>query len=317
MSRDESPKISVAMATYNGANYLQEQLDSFLHQAKHPDELVICDDNSTDDTVRILENFKRKASFEVLIYINKENLGYIRNFEKAMDLATGDLIFLSDQDDVWFPEKIQEVTNLFNEKPNVWLVINNQEFADENLVPSGILNLERLKLFGLSEFQMRSGCCTAFRKELKAHILPIPSTMKGHDLWIHRLAEALERKYVYSNVLQYYRRHGSNSSEAFMKRPGEVGKLEYFFKNLFTVDVGYHEQELKILMGLRTRLQNHDLLSTQKKLEIDGKIRSEEARVDLLNSNFFDRKRKAIQILKNGHYKNFSGYKSFLKDLIL
>ena len=103
-------RISIAMTTYNGSKYLKEQLDSFTKQTHLPDELVVTDDGSSDDTLEILENFAKKASFEVLIFRNNTNLGYAMNFGHAIGLCTGDLIFLSDQDDIWFPEKIETVS---------------------------------------------------------------------------------------------------------------------------------------------------------------------------------------------------------------
>lgn len=98
--------ISVAMCTYNGSAFLQEQLDSIAAQTRLPDELVICDDGSSDSTVDIVERFAHGVSFRVQLFRNPQNLGSTRNFEQAMRLCTGDLIALSDQDDVWMPEKL-------------------------------------------------------------------------------------------------------------------------------------------------------------------------------------------------------------------
>lgn len=99
-------KISIAMATYNGAKYLQEQLDSFVTQTRQPDELVVCDDGSSDATVEILRHFAAGAPFAVEIHENEVNLSHAKNFEKALSLCGGDVIFFSDQDEVWFPEKV-------------------------------------------------------------------------------------------------------------------------------------------------------------------------------------------------------------------
>ena len=102
-------KVSIALATYNGAKYLKQQLDSFQAQTCLPDELVVCDDCSKDNTVEILEEFKETASFIVIIIQNESNLGYTGNFEKAISLCSGNLIFISDQDDVWFNNKIETI----------------------------------------------------------------------------------------------------------------------------------------------------------------------------------------------------------------
>ncbi len=93
-------RISIAMCTYNGARFLPEQLASFAAQERLPDELVVCDDGSTDATMEILQDFAATALFEVRVERNPQNLGFVRNFEKTLSLCTGDIVFLSDQDDV-------------------------------------------------------------------------------------------------------------------------------------------------------------------------------------------------------------------------
>src|SRR5215217_2190591 len=99
-------RISIAMATYNGAGYLQEQLESFLSQTRQPDELIVCDDGSGDATLDILERFRQSVPFAVQIHRNETRLGFTKNFEKALLKCSGDLVFLSDQDDVWFAPKV-------------------------------------------------------------------------------------------------------------------------------------------------------------------------------------------------------------------
>ena len=95
-------KISIAMTAFNGAKYINEQLNSFASQTRLPDEVVVCDDISSDDTFEILDNFARSAPFKMIVVRNNKNLGYTKNFEKALSLCSGDLIFLSDQDDIWY-----------------------------------------------------------------------------------------------------------------------------------------------------------------------------------------------------------------------
>ncbi|MBW2422395.1 MAG: glycosyltransferase, partial [Deltaproteobacteria bacterium] len=100
-------RISVAMATCEGAPYLDAQLESLRTQSRPPDELVLCDDHSADETPAIAEAFARRAPFSVRIERNPQRLGITANFEKAVSLCSGDLIFLADQDDVWKPTKIE------------------------------------------------------------------------------------------------------------------------------------------------------------------------------------------------------------------
>ncbi len=100
-------KTSVAMCTYNGESYLDEQLQSILEQTEPIDEIVICDDGSIDKTLSIIEKFI-KAGTPIRLILNQKNLGYTRNFEKAICLCSGDIIFLADQDDIWMPEKVKK-----------------------------------------------------------------------------------------------------------------------------------------------------------------------------------------------------------------
>lgn len=139
--------ISIAMCTYNGERFIQEQLDSFLKQSRLPDELVVCDDGSQDMTISILEDFCRRAPFPVRIFINSANLGYSRNFEKAMSICRGDIIAFSDQDDVWKPQKLARFEHFFKERPKVGCVFCNASLVDEELKPLGRSVLGSLWVF--------------------------------------------------------------------------------------------------------------------------------------------------------------------------
>ena len=119
--------ISIALCTYHGERFLQEQLDSFLQQTRLPDELVVCDDGSTDLTVPILEAFGVQAPFPVRLSINSQNLGFTKNFEKAISLCRGEIIAMSDQDDVWLPEKLEKFEQVFVNRPQLGYVFCNAQ----------------------------------------------------------------------------------------------------------------------------------------------------------------------------------------------
>ena len=137
--------ISIAMATYNGERCIRQRPESFAAQSLLPDELVMCDDCSTDNTLAIIENFAQSAKFKIQLQRNERQLGVTRNFEKALWFCEGDLICLRDQDDVWFPEKLQSVRNVFISNPTVQVVINDAEIADGQLNPSGATQLQYQK----------------------------------------------------------------------------------------------------------------------------------------------------------------------------
>src|SRR6056297_1133059 len=126
-------KVSVAMATYNGHKYIKEQLDSILSQSRLPDEIVIVDDVSTDDTYSICEEYASLDQVPIKLYKNDTNLGFTKNFERAISLCSGGIIFISDQDDVWKNNKIENMFRLFSEDKDVGMMYCNAKVVDENL----------------------------------------------------------------------------------------------------------------------------------------------------------------------------------------
>lgn len=122
--------VSVAMCTYNGAKYIEEQLKSILNQSRRVDEIVICDDGSTDDTLKIINNTIKSLSTAVRVIRNKENLGYFQNFLQAISLCTGNLIFLSDQDDVWRKDKVEDITEWFDVHSDKDVVFTDAKLID-------------------------------------------------------------------------------------------------------------------------------------------------------------------------------------------
>lgn len=129
-------KVSVAICTYNGAKYLKEQLDSILHQTRPVDEIVISDDGSTDDTMAILQQYATDYSY-VRYAQNKWNKGYKQNFFYTLRQCTGDIIFLSDQDDVWHADKVERVLRWFDSHPKMQLVFTNASIVNGDGKPTG------------------------------------------------------------------------------------------------------------------------------------------------------------------------------------
>jgi glycosyltransferase involved in cell wall biosynthesis len=117
--------ISVAMCTYNGSKHIKEQLESIIYQTRKPDEIIICDDCSSDNTVEIAQNLLSVSTIKSTIIRNEINLGFRKNFEKAIGLCHGDIVFLSDQDDVWLPEKIEKVANIFDNDEEVIMAFHD------------------------------------------------------------------------------------------------------------------------------------------------------------------------------------------------
>ena len=128
-------RMSVAMCTYNGADFLPAQLASIAGQTRRPDELIVCDDASTDQTRSLLESFARTSSIPVSLYFSDQNTGSVKNFQRAISLCTGDVIALSDQDDVWHTAKLELIEQAFQGNPAVGLVFSDAELVDESLEP--------------------------------------------------------------------------------------------------------------------------------------------------------------------------------------
>ncbi len=149
---------SVALCTYNGTHYIQEQIESILNKTIPVDEIVVCDDGSTDNTIQVIENLREKSSGKIRIIRNERKIGVGDNFQKAVDLCKGDIIFLSDQDDVWMPNKVETISSFFKENSKIDVIFTDAELIDETgqtvtFVPNNLWGYhftgDYKKMFGL------------------------------------------------------------------------------------------------------------------------------------------------------------------------
>jgi glycosyltransferase involved in cell wall biosynthesis len=322
--KNSAHSISIAMATYNGAKHLQEQLESFLDQLRLPNELVVCDDGSTDATLEILESFRHKAPFEVKIYRNTFNLGFTKNFEQALLKCSGDLLFLSDQDDVWFSNKLSVLEDVFIVNPTNLLVVSDGNLVDENLNWHGVTALSQvLAGFGTSD-SLVVGALTAMRKEYLSFALPIPEGIVGHDVWLHNLGQKLGTRLVLDLSLQSIRRHSSNTSSWVASSIKKINRFDVFKSQFKTAVSGGYEDRILINQASYDRLT---LISEQENNFSKDIINSNQAYLKLERQalelrnciprvNFIKRKVITILMLLRGNYRFFNGYKSFFRDLI-
>lgn len=217
------PCISVALATFNGEKYIYEQLASIAHQSRLPDELIISDDASSDSTLEIINAFSLSVPFPLRIIAGKENIGYSRNFSRALEHCSGQIVFLCDQDDYWFPQKIETIINYFENNPQVELVIHDLEFCGPDLAPTGQTKIERMRGVVNVEQNYVVGMATAIRAKFLKHCLPIPDVPGlSHDMWLHYCAFAVGRKHVMSEALALYRRHLTNATTSIPINSGSV-----------------------------------------------------------------------------------------------
>jgi len=215
-------KISVALCTYNGAEFVAEFLYSIATQTMLPNELVVCDDRSTDATVDIVEDFARYSPFPIAIMRNQSKLGVTKNFEQAVKSCSGEIIALADQDDLWMPCKLSRISQALEVSDRA-AVFSDAVVVTEDLAPLGYTMWERVcfdmheqkrMLNGeafpvLLKHRIVTGATLAFRSSLRKAVLPIPAEW-SHDEWIALIASATDGILPIDKSLISYRQHRGN-----------------------------------------------------------------------------------------------------------
>lgn len=219
------------MATYNGEEYLAEQFESFVSQTRLPDELVVSDDASTDKTLDIVSEFAKKAPFPVYVLKQKSNVGFAANFNRALSSCRGDIVLLSDQDDVWFDNKVESVIAIF-QNPNVCVMVNDAILTDAKLTPSRNTRFGQARRLRQKDAQLVQGACTSVRSDFLGLALPIPASCYSHDHWLHELGGFLGCRTVLNEPLQYFRRHGANVSSASVSQLEDVKRTAVKLKRV-------------------------------------------------------------------------------------
>ena len=202
-------KISVVLTSFNGENFLNEQINSILKQLGSDDELIISDDGSKDNTLKILENLAENDS-RVKFYKNSK-LGANNNFEFCLTKVTGDIIYFSDQDDIWTKNKIKKTMEIM-EDDNIMLLEHNGINFKKNskniigkLIP--VMKHGRYRNILLSSYW---GCCICFKKELLSIALPFPRHLPAYDQWFGLIGECLNSSVFIKDELIYHRIHSAN-----------------------------------------------------------------------------------------------------------
>ena len=334
-------KISIALCTYNGAKFLSAQLDSFLRQTRLPDEIIVGDDCSIDETVSILENFAARAPFPVSVRVNETNLGSTGNFEKTILSCTGDLIFLSDQDDVWLPEKLARIEAEFERKPDVGLIFSDAELIDED---SNSLKLrlwdftfpeaerEKMKNGKIIEVllweNIVTGATAAFRSKFLSLVTPIPDDIPNviHDGWITLVIAALGKIESIEEPLILYRQHRNQQLGLNLEQQVKFKQLSR--REVYEESIIFHQNEKKRVLLMQEVLNKYEQFRNLRAKpsvgifvenfleERDQKIAHYRARKDLPD-NRLGRLSPVAKELSSGRYHRFSkGFLSAAKDLI-
>jgi glycosyltransferase involved in cell wall biosynthesis len=320
-------KISVAMCTYNGERYLREQLESIGAQTRLPDELVVCDDQSADATLKIISDFAATAGFPVLVHVNEQNLGSTKNFEWAIRYSTGDIIALADQDDVWHETKLQRLETEFMRAPNVGLVFTDADVIDQDTrslgytlwekLPLGPEERQRLRtgkaIDGLLERATVTGATVAFRARFKDLILPIPNNLAIiHDAWITILVAAVSEILPLAEPLIKYRLHGDQQVGAKARMEDDGGIMKAMQRKTFYAEL------IEIGMQVQQRLWEYRAIykSDVALYTLEARLRHLRTRSHLPQARL-SRLRCVIGELLSRRYHTYSnGFRSALKDLL-
>jgi glycosyltransferase involved in cell wall biosynthesis len=222
-------KISVCMASYNGERYIAKQLRSILLQLSSEDEIIIVDDASRDQTRARIREFNDDR---IRLIENNTNIGVARAFEEAIKRASGEIIFLSDQDDVWESDKVSSVLQAFNDHPDVRVIVTDAIVIDADDQPVGYRHFEKRGKFhpGILTNIIRNmyhGCTMSFRSTLLPNILPFPGGSGIlHDAWIGIRNEMSGGATFYiDRPLIRYRRHSANASQPLTRSRQFKGRM--------------------------------------------------------------------------------------------
>ncbi|MGD0463554.1 MAG: glycosyltransferase [Tepidisphaeraceae bacterium] len=319
---------SVALCTWNGEKFLRAQLDSIAAQTTAVQEIVICDDGSTDATPRIVRDFAAASSIPVRFEMNPTRLGVTRNFEKAISLCTSQIIFLSDQDDVWRQDKVASLIACFAD-PAVGLAFSNAEVVKDDLSAAGYSLWQSIWFDAAEQQRVRSGdalpvllrhaiaagSTLAFRASHLPLILPIPDFTHSHDIWITLLIACVARICPLDKNLVRHRLHSANM--VGMQNHNLLSQIRMarwqISSGAFQYAADLHEAALNRLRQFAVGDPGFD----HKSAVLTDKIFHSRLRHHMPRS-WLRRLRPIAGELRAGNYGKYSyGYKSVLQDLFL
>ena len=223
--------ISVAMATYNGEKYIYKQMESIFEQTKKADEVIISDDGSSDNTVNIVNSFieEKNLAEKWRVTVNSTNLGYTKNFFSCINKCRGDIIFLSDQDDIWDKNKIEKLSYVLEKNKKINVIWSETDYIDQydrkikykhdhgfSLLKKIFVKFRKYYRVGFNEFCMTGGYQgfgMAFRKKCVKDVIPYLETKNlfCHDVTIAFCGAVNSGFYIYNETLNHYRLHNANA----------------------------------------------------------------------------------------------------------
>ena len=309
--------VSVALTTYQCKKYIREQLESIFQQTRLPDELVICDDASPDDSVKFLKKILAEIDTKGIsrVFENKQNIGFELNFQQCIEKCKGDIIFISDQDDIWEPRKIEIMLESFAKNPRAIMAFCNATVIDaEGRIIRDDLNsgwdtrADRMDVTALTLLNIRQkgvpyGHSMAIKKELFHFAAPFPERY-GHDQWLSLCAPLLGDVVTVEDKLVRYRRHSTNTS-------GTRGSIKQRLLHLDRVTWFTHAELLERVF--ETYLQRYSqLISDCIKEELEAQIRFQKLLNDISTRAIVWGGGKLLLSYFNGEYTRFRGTRNTL-----
>jgi glycosyltransferase involved in cell wall biosynthesis len=325
------PGTSVALCTYNGAAFIQEQLHSILQQTLVPDEIIVSDDGSSDGTIGLvtdtLERFQaehRDVRVTDRILRNAQPLGVTRNFEQALTACSGDLVALSDQDDLWHPQRLERMVAEFSRRPNLLLLSTDARLVDATGDPTGQTLLATLGVSKADEEAVHqgravdallrrnivTGATTMVRRELVERALPFPASWV-HDEWLAMVGAATGEIDLLEEALVDYRQHGGNQIGASsLDAAGKLGRLR-------APRSARNQRLLARAEALQERATGFQPAARPETLaKIDAKVAHERLR-NALPAARLARARPILREWRTGAYTRYGlGLQDVLRDLV-
>lgn len=312
LASKNNKRISVVIGTYNGEDYIIEQIESILQQTLLPDELIIVDDASSDKTLNLIQSIdiERKYGIEILIIKQEKNQGYIKNFLTGIFNTSSKFVFLCDQDDIWLPNKLGNMVDLFEKNPQIIALHSNTSIVDEygQILQERVQNydkdLENINLHKLIKKVNYPGMALAFRRNkivLKLEeLVKSGVTIPTHDWTICYLACLEEGFYITQQVLTYRRYTGKNVALSLNDTKRKYD-LESRIKGIKLYLTYYHFVK-----------EYQDHIQQKKYFDINKNISSAEKRIDYL-------KKKSIPkwFLSVLQLNSYPSYKAFFMDFLV
>lgn len=313
--------IEVALTTFNGEKYLYDQLFSIFNQTMKIDRLIICDDNSQDDTLSIIKRFIKRG-YPLTLYENNKNLGYALNFMKCIKLCNSEFIFLSDQDDIWHENKVEEMMGLIKNNSNFLCWMHDCAITDSKMNVKLKSKLENIERYGFTENSFVMGACMVIKKEAKNYIYPYPSDINsyGHDDWIAWVMRSTDNLKNTKKVLIDYRRHSTITSSGSFNSAFQNNIFKrYLYRFIDTFKTSDNGIKNKIKRKQRnylwSKLCTKNFKGTSYNIRNSHSIKTQKIALGLNENNFFKRILQIYRIKKTGYYSFRSNWFSIFIDL--